>query len=80
MPLPDHGLWNNAEDNDGINRNLDFNVHSVPDHYTAADLKTTAGARHVVGAEVDQDHIKGACTGTGRIQIRLSEGETAQMI
>jgi hypothetical protein len=34
-----------------------------------------SGARHVISAALDEDNMKGICTGTGRIQIRLNQGE-----
>lgn len=36
--------------------------------------------KHVVGAEVNEDNLKGICTGEGRIKIRLNEGETINQV
>ena len=71
-------MWKGRSSN--IGQVLDFDANSIPAHCTADDLKRAAGVRHVVGSEVDQDHMKGTCTGTGRVQIRLSDGETEAMI
>ena len=34
-----------------------------------------SGARHVISAALDEDNMKGICTGTGRIKIRLNQDE-----
>ena len=39
-----------------------------------------AGVKHVVSATVDEDNMKGTCTGTGRIKVRLAQGETRDQI
>jgi len=36
--------------------------------------------KHVVAAEVNEDNLKGICTGEGRIKIRLNEGETINQV
>jgi hypothetical protein len=45
-----------------------------------ADLKKLAGVKHVVSSEVDCDNLKGTCKGTGRIKIRLNDGEDPETI
>lgn len=44
------------------------------------DLKRAACVKHVISTEVDIDNFKGVCKGTGRIKIRLNEGETAEQV
>ena len=36
--------------------------------------------KHVVAAEVNQDNLKGICTGEGRIKVRLNEGESLNQV
>ena len=38
-------------------------------------VKKMSGARHVISAALDEDNMKGICTGTGRIKIRLNQDE-----
>jgi hypothetical protein len=45
-----------------------------------AALKKIANVKHVISADVDLDNLKGTCTGTGRIKIRLNEGEDPESI
>jgi len=79
MNLNNKDFWDPNRGND-IGRVVDFEINSIPAHWTGEDVKRAAGVRHVVGTEVDQDNVKGTCTGTGRVQIRLSENETEEMI
>ena len=44
----------------------------------ADNLKRISGSRHVISAVVDEDNMLGTCKGTGRIQIRLNNGETVE--
>lgn len=46
----------------------------------ADTLKKIAGSKHVVNAVVDEDNMLGTCKGTGRIQIRLNNGETTEQV
>lgn len=43
-------------------------------------IKKIAGAKHIVNSQVDLDNLKGTCKGTGRIAIRLNDGESTEMI
>lgn len=45
-----------------------------------AELKKIANVKHIISSVVDVDNFKGTCTGTGRIKIRLNEGEDPEMI
>ena len=55
---------------------IDLTVQGLPEHMDARELKKISGAKHVISATVDEDKLKGTCLGTGRIQIRLNQGET----
>ena len=48
----------------GLNRNVD-----------EIEIKKIANVKHVISSEVDIDTIRNTCSGTGRIKIRLNEGE-----
>ena len=39
-----------------------------------------SGARHVVQINLDEDRMKGTCTGTGRMQIRLNQNQNLEDI
>ena len=39
-----------------------------------------AGVKHVVSATVDEDNMKGTCLGTGKVRVRLNQGETRDQI
>lgn len=59
-------------------RVVDLTVAGLPEHMDARELKRISGAKHVISTTVDEDRLKGTCTGTGRIQIRLNQGETQE--
>jgi len=48
----------------GLNQNCD-----------EIQIKKIAGVKHVIATEIDFDNLRGVCKGTGRIKIRLNEGE-----
>jgi hypothetical protein len=43
-------------------------------------LRRVANVKHVIESTVDEDNVKGICTGNGRIKIRLNEGETINQV
>ena len=47
----------------------------MPEDATVTELKKAIGAKHVISATIEQDSIKNVCTGKGRVQIRVQEGE-----
>lgn len=59
---------------------VDLSVSGLPEHMDARELKKTSGAKHVISTVVDEDRLKGTCLGTGRIQIRLNQGETLDSV
>ena len=52
----------------------------MPSDTQAGDLRRLAGARHIVDAIVDHDTIKNQCVGSGKIRVRLGEGEDLEQI
>lgn len=59
---------------------IDMTINGLPEHMDARELKRASGAKHVISATVDEDKLKGICLGTGRIQIRLNQGETRDSV
>ena len=59
---------------------IDLVISGLPAYFESKDLKKASGCRHIVSAEVDVDKIRGVCIGTGRIQIRLNQHETADYV
>ena len=41
-------------------------------------VKKNAQMKHIISTELAFDNMKGTCTGTGRIKVRLNEGETEE--
>lgn len=56
---------------------MDLVVSKLPQDAETATLKKIAGNKNVISAKIDVDKAKGTCAGTGRVQIRLKGGETA---
>lgn len=56
-------------------RVVDLTLRNLPENADLIGIKKLSGARHVISAALDEDNMKGICTGTGRIQIRLNQGE-----
>jgi len=55
-------------------------VGNLPENYNAENLKKISGSKHVIGATVEEDNFRGVCKGTGRIQIRLNNGESSDLV
>ena len=53
-----------------------MDIKGLPENFDNIAFKKVANVKHVVSAEIQQDNVKGVCTGTGRIKVRLNEGET----
>ena len=73
-------VWNRENINSNNGQVVDYDISGVPEHWTTSEVKKFAGVRHVVASEVHTNNVKGTCTGTGRIQIRLSAGETEKKV
>jgi len=59
---------------------IDLVVSGLSSSTQAGDLRRIAGARHVVEVTVDNDTIRNICTGTGKIRVRLGDGEDLEQI
>jgi len=59
---------------------MEFTLSGLGSNVDAQDVKKMAGVRHVVQATVDEDNMKGTCLGTGKIKVRLNQGETREQI
>lgn len=59
---------------------LDLIVSNLPETTQVNNLRKIAGSKHIISAVVDFDNFKGTCKGTGRLQIRLNHGETADQV
>tara|TARA_B110000503_G_C7103259_1_gene394788 strand:+ start:1137 stop:1313 length:177 start_codon:yes stop_codon:yes gene_type:complete len=57
---------------------LDFDLRGLPVTADSKDLKKAANVKHVISSDVDIDNFTGNCKGTGRMKIRLNEGETEE--
>ena len=59
---------------------IDLDLSDLPQHVDEIDVKKAANVKHVISTELAVDNFKGICTGTGRIKIRLNEGETLESV
>ena len=57
-------------------RVVDLHLRNLPENSDNIGVKKMSGARHVINIALDEDNMKGTCTGTGRIKIRLNANET----
>ena len=70
--------YNNADSSQP--RVVDLVMTQLPADTKAEDLKRIAESKHVFEATVEEDNMKGTCTGNGRIKIRLNHGEDAEKV
>ena len=61
-------------------RVVDLQLQNLPANSDLIGIKKISGAKHVINVALDEDNMKGICTGTGRIQIRLNQDENLQDI
>lgn len=59
---------------------IDIDIKGLPENFDPQSLRRVANVKHVVDATVNQDNLKGICTGEGRIKVRLNEGETLNQV
>lgn len=59
---------------------VDIDLRGLPSDCTEKHVRQLSMAKHVISAEVDEDAIRGICRGTGRIKVRLNQGETLEQI
>jgi hypothetical protein len=57
---------------------IDLDIKGLPKTCDEQIIKRVAGVKHVISSTIDTDNLKGTCTGTGRMKIRLNEGETLE--
>ena len=55
-------------------------MKDLPPNAEIEKLKKISGVKHVISATVDQDNIRGLCTGTGRIKMRLTNEDNLENI
>lgn len=67
-------------DNKNKGEVIDLDVCGIPQNFDNKALKNIANVKHVVSAEVAEDNLKGVATGTGRLKIRLNDGETLAQV
>ena len=46
---------------------VDLVLKNLPQHADLIGVKKMSGAKHIISAALDEDNMKGICTGTGRI-------------
>jgi len=51
---------------------LDFDLNGLGAHMNAQELRKLCGNVHLVSASTDVDPVKDRCTGTGRVQVRVT--------
>ena len=56
-------------------RVVDLQLSNLPESSDLIGVKKMSGAKNVINVALDEDNMKGICTGTGRIQIRLNAEE-----
>mmetsp|Transcript_4893 Transcript_4893/g.5976 ORF Transcript_4893/g.5976 Transcript_4893/m.5976 type:complete len:102 (-) Transcript_4893:396-701(-) len=61
-------------------RVIDLHLSNLPTSSDLIGVKKISGAKNVINVALDEDNMKGICTGTGRIQIRLNAEERLQDI
>ena len=61
-------------------RVVDLVMSDLPPDCKAEDLKRISQSKHVFDASVEEDNMKGICSGNGRIKIRLSHNENAEQV
>lgn len=59
---------------------VDLTLKNLPKNADVIGVKKLAGVKHVISASVEEDNMKGVCTGAGRIQVRLNPGETVEQV
>lgn len=59
---------------------LDLKISGLPGNSNIDDLKKAVGAKHIISTTIEVDSIKNTCTGNGRVQIRVQDGEDLDKI
>ena len=59
---------------------VDLDLKNLPKTADSEYLKKVANVKHVISAVVDSDAITNACTGTGRVKLRLTPNEDVETV
>ena len=70
----------NQQRNPADIRVVDLDLKNLPQNSDLIGVKKMCGAKHIINVHLDEDNMKGICTGTGRIQIRLNANENLEDI
>lgn len=73
-------LQKHIDADNGKNQVIDLDLKGLPASAHADDLKKLANVKHVINAVIDHDSITNACTGTGRVKLRLGPNEDLDMV
>lgn len=55
-------------------------IHGLPQSAQSEDLKRISGIKHIIEATVEVDTIANMCTGTGKLKVRLGDGEDVDQL
>ena len=59
---------------------VDIDLSGLPENADELSIKRIANVKHVINTEVQENPLKGTCTGQGRIKLRLNDGESAEQV
>ena len=59
---------------------IDLVLSGLPADCNQQALKRVSGSKHVISTQIDMDNLKGTCKGSGRMQIRLNQGESLDQV
>lgn len=59
---------------------LDFDLNGLGGHMNAQELRKLCGNVHLVSASTDVDPVKDRCTGTGRVQVRVTRQTESSLV
>ena len=59
---------------------FDLELSSIPESYTAPQIKELCGGIHVVSLTVDIDNFTGTCRGLGRLKVRTNESKDIERL
>jgi len=59
---------------------VDLLVRGLPQNADPIHLKQVAQVKHVISVSIDHDALTNACTGSGRVKLRLGPGEDLETV
>lgn len=59
---------------------VDLDLNGLSSETNPEHLKRVSGAKHIISVQLNSNSIKNSCTGTGRVKIRLNDGENLDVI